>query len=106
MRPLMLVLAISGALAAQVKLPPYTREVLPNGAVVLYAPRAGLPLVSFRVLVKGGEESDPAGLAGLSEVTADLLQRGNAGRTGAQFAEELDGLGGVSRLGRTSRKPW
>jgi zinc protease len=92
---LMLGLAFCACLAAQVKLPPYTREVLPNGVVVYLAPKTGLPLVNFRVLVKGGDESDPAGLAGLSEVTAELLRRGTAQRSAAQFAEEIDGLGGV-----------
>jgi zinc protease len=82
-------------LSAQVKLPPYTREVLPNGAVVYMVQRTALPLVSFRVIVKGGEESDPVGMAGLSAVTAELLRRGAAGRTANQFAEELDGLGGT-----------
>ncbi|SPF43248.1 Peptidase M16 domain protein [Candidatus Sulfopaludibacter sp. SbA4] len=80
---------------AQVKLPPYTREALPNGTVIYLLPRTGLPLVSFRVLVKGGAESEPASLAGLSAVTAELLRRGTAGHTAAQFSEDLDGLGGT-----------
>lgn len=87
--------ALGLALNAQVKLPPYTREVLPNGTVVYLVQRTALPLVSFRVLVKGGEESDPAGMAGLSAATAELLRRGTAGRTANQFAEALDGLGGT-----------
>ena len=94
-------LAACAPLAAQVKLPPYTREVLPNGAVVYLMQRTGLPLVSFRVLVKGGTESEPAALAGLSSVTAELLRRGTAQHTAAQFAEELDGLGGTFGAGST-----
>jgi zinc protease len=88
-------LAMALPLAAQVKLPPYTRDVLPNGIVVYLAPKPGLPLVNFRVLVRGGRESEPAGLAGLASVTAGLLRRGTAQWTGDQFAEELDGLGGT-----------
>jgi zinc protease len=99
MRRLMLALALCGSLAAQVKLPPYTREVLPNGVVVYYLQRTGLPLVSFRVVVKGGAESEPAGLAGISNVTAELLRRGTPQRTAIQFAEELDGLGGTFNAG-------
>jgi predicted Zn-dependent peptidase len=87
--------ALAFTLAAQVKLPPYTREVLPNGVVVYYVPRTGLPLVQFRVLVKGGAESEPQGLAGIASITADLLRRGAGQRTADQFADELDGLGGV-----------
>ncbi len=86
---------VCATLSAQVKLPPYTREALPNGAAVYYMQKTGLPLVSFRVVVKGGSESDPAALPSLSSVTAELLQRGTATRTAAQFAEQLDTLGGT-----------
>jgi zinc protease len=94
-KPLTLALALCASLSAQVKLPPYTREALPNGAVVYLIERTGLPLVSFRVLIKGGVESEAATLAGLSSATAALLERGTAQRTAAQFAEEIDGLGGT-----------
>jgi len=82
-------------LAAQVKLPPYTRDVLANGTVLYMVQRSSLPLVSFRVVVKGGAESDPASMAGLASITAELLRRGAGARSGTQFAEELDGLGGT-----------
>jgi zinc protease len=90
-----IVLAFCASLAAQVKLPPYTREVLSNGTVVYLAPKPGLPLVSFRVIVRGGEESEPAGLAGLAGITTGLLRRGSSQWTAERFAEELDGLGGT-----------
>jgi len=96
---LMLAMALCGGLAGQVKLPSYTREVLPNGTVVYLVQRTGLPLVSFRVLVKGGDESAPAAMAGLPEVAAELLRRGTATRGATQFAEELDGLGGTFMAG-------
>jgi predicted Zn-dependent peptidase len=81
--------------SGQVKLPPYTRDVLPNGAVVYLAPKPGLPLVNFRVLVKGGAEAEPAGLAGVASLTTTLLRRGTSQWSAEQFAEELDGLGGT-----------
>ena len=86
--------AVCASLSAQVKLPPYTREALPNGAVVYYLQKTGLPLVSFRAVVKGGDESDPAALPSLAAVTAGLLERGTANLSAAQFAERLDTLGG------------
>jgi zinc protease len=92
---LLCVLAICAPLAAQIKLPAYTRDVLPNGTVLYLMPRPGLPLVNFRILVKGGTESDPPTLAGLSSVTAELLRRGAGQHTAAQFSEELDSLGGT-----------
>ena len=94
MKPILAVLALCAPLAAQIKLPEYTREVLPNGTVIYLMPKPGLPLVNFRILVKGGAESEPTTLAGLSSVTAELLRRGAGERTAAQFSEDLDSLGG------------
>jgi zinc protease len=95
MKRIMLVLAVCAIASAQVKLPPYTREVLPNGCVVYLMQKTGLPLVSFRVIVKGGVESEPAQLAGIASMTAGLLRRGAGQMSAAKFAEELDGLGGT-----------
>ncbi len=99
MKHMLLALAICVTAGAQVKLPPYTREVLPNGTVVYLMQKTGLPLVSFRVLVKGGVESEPGQLSGLASITAGLLRRGTGQMTAAQFAEELDSLGGTFSTG-------
>jgi zinc protease len=98
-KQLMLALALCASLSAQVKLPPYTRDVLPNGTVVYLMQKGGLPLVSLHVLVRGGDESETANLAGLSGITAALLRQGSAQHTKVQFAEELDGLGGTFGAG-------
>jgi zinc protease len=98
MRKLVLFLAASIGFA-QAKLPQYIKDTLPNGAVIAMLPRSGVPLVHFRVLIKGGVESDPDGMAGLASVTANLLQRGTAKRSAEQFAEELDYLGGTFQAG-------
>jgi len=79
----------------QARLPQYSKETLPNGVVIAMMPRAGVPLVHFRVLMKGGVESDPPAMAGLGGVTSTLLRRGTAKRSAEQFAEELDFLGGT-----------
>lgn len=94
MRTVLVFAAAALLCAAQVKLPSYSREVLPNGAVLLLMPRAGVPLVHFRVMVRGGAESEPRELAGVAGMTAQLLRRGTAKRTADQFSEELDSLGG------------
>jgi DNA-directed RNA polymerase len=88
--PLCLLAALE---AAAVTLPPYTREVLPNGVVLELMPRRGTPLVNVRVAVKGGGESDPAGMAGLAAVTAALLSRGTSRDSAGEFLERLDGMG-------------
>jgi zinc protease len=99
MKTVLLFLAAATLDFGQAKLPQYTKETLPNGATVMMSPRTGVPLVYFRVLVKGGVESDPADKAGLANVTASLLRRGTAKRSAEQFAEELDFLGGSFNAG-------
>ena len=77
MKRLLLAIVLCGSLDAQVKLPPYTREVLPNGTVMYFMQRSGIPLVRFMVVVKGGSESDPLDRTGVASVTAELLRRGS-----------------------------
>src|SRR5260370_14841824 len=81
--------------AGQVKLPEIPHQVLPNGILTDLMPRAGGPVVGFRILVKGGPEADPANLAGRASVTAQLLRKGTAKRSADEFSEELDLLGGT-----------
>ena len=95
MRCAIIAMLAAAAVSGQVKLPNYTRDVLPNGVVVYLMPKPGLPLVDFRILVRGGAESEPAGLAGVASLTAELLRRGTADRTPDQFSEQLDFLGGT-----------
>ena len=98
-----LVFLSAAALFGQAKLPPYTTETLPNGTVIVMMPRSGVPLVHFRVLIKGGIESDPPLMPGLANVTASLLRRGTKNRSAEQFAEELDFLGGSFQGGFDSQ---
>jgi predicted Zn-dependent peptidase len=95
MRTPVVFLAAASLAFGQAKLPQYTKDTLPNGAVIAMMPRAGVPLVHFRVLIKGGVESDPPEMAGLVGVTSSLLRRGTTKRSAEQFAEELDFLGGT-----------
>jgi len=77
-----------------VKLPAYTRQVLPNGVVVDLMPKPGVPLVGIRIVVRGGAEADSPDLAGLGAITAQLLRKGTEKRNADQFSAELDSLGG------------
>jgi zinc protease len=90
----LLVLISCACLFGQLRLPPYTRQVLPNGVVLDLQPRAGVPLVQFRIMVKGGVEAEPPNMAGLAGVTAQLLRKGTSKRSADQFSQELDFLGG------------
>jgi zinc protease len=93
MRTAALIAAIAFTLSAQVRLPQYSRQILPNGAVLDVMPRRDVPLTTMRVVFKGGSEADPADMSGLARVTAEAIRRGTAKRTQEQFARELDSLG-------------
>jgi zinc protease len=95
MKTLLVFLAGASLQYGQAKPPQYTKDTLPNGVVIAMMPRPGVPLVHFRVLIKGGVESDPPQMAGLANVTDSLLRRGTLKRSAEQFAEELDFLGGT-----------
>ncbi len=86
------ILLSAGALASPA-LPPYTREVLANGAVVYLMPKRDVPLVNFRAVIRGGSEADPAGKAGLASITAEMLSRGTAKRSADEYAGALEFFG-------------
>ncbi|MCK6556629.1 insulinase family protein [Candidatus Binatia bacterium] len=73
------------------------RRVLPNGAVLLVSEQRNLPIVIVQLLLDAGARRDPAGKAGLADLTADLLTEGTAQRSAAQISETTDFLG--ARLG-------
>ena len=88
-------LSLSILSMADVRLPKYTRQLLPNGTVVYLIPKTGVPLVNFRIVIKGGQEAEPETQIGAAQITAQLLRRGTPTRTADQFSNELDSLGGT-----------
>ncbi len=95
MKRLLIGLLAVSAFAAEVRLPPFTKSTLSNGVVVYLVPKPSVPLVSIRVLVRGGVESEPKDMPGLTGVVSQLLRRGTAKRSADQFSAELDSLGGT-----------
>jgi zinc protease len=79
-------------------LPPMPEQRLPNGLRVIVAPRSDIPLVSARLLVRAGPETDPPGLAGLSSMAATLMSKGAVRRGRAvdatTLAQQAEALGG------------
>jgi len=69
------------------------RRELPNGLVWLFSEQTNLPLVTINLVVKAGALRDPAGKAGLANLTALLLLQGTKTRNAAQIAREVDFLG-------------
>ncbi len=70
------------------------REVLPNGMVLLVAERPAIPIVVVRVYVRAGSVYDPTDAGGLASLTADLLTRGTAKRTGPELDRAIEFVGG------------
>ncbi|HET7876249.1 MAG TPA: pitrilysin family protein [Methylomirabilota bacterium] len=80
----------SGAAAA----PLAHREVLPNGIRLLVAERPAVPIVALRVSLRAGSALDPEGASGLANLTAELLTRGTARRTGPELDRAIEFVGG------------
>ena len=78
------------------------REVLPNGAVLLVAERPAIPIVVVRVSMPAGAVRDPAGGAGLASLTAQLLTRGTARRSGPELDRAIEFVGGSLEAGAGS----
>jgi zinc protease len=70
------------------------REVLPNGVVLLVAERPAIPIVVVRAYLRAGSVYDPADAGGLASLTADLLTRGTAKRTGPELDRAIEFVGG------------
>jgi zinc protease len=93
---LLLLLGLASPAAAA---PIAHREVLPNGIVLLVAERPAVPIVAVRVLVEAGAVYDPPDRAGLANLTAALLTRGTAKRTGPELDSAIEFVGGSLEAG-------
>lgn len=82
-----------------VRLPPFERVTLDNGAQVVLMPKRDTPMIALTVLVRGGSLADAPGREGTSSLLADLMQKGAGSRDAAQFAEAIEGAGGVLSVG-------
>lgn len=94
-----LLLCAMTAMTAQVRLPEYSREQLPNGATLILLPKHDVPLISVRAVFRGGAEAEPEGLNGISSVTVELMRRGAGKRSAEQIDLELDFLGATLQSG-------
>lgn len=77
-----------------VKVPPFERVQLGNGAVVLLMERHDVPLIAFSAVLRGGAITDPDASSGLSSLLAGLLQKGAGARDAVEFAETVASVGG------------
>lgn len=96
----MLLLLLAGP--AQAAGPLAHRETLANGAVLLVAERPAIPIVVVRVGVPAGAVHDPADALGVANLTAALLTRGTARRTGPELDRAIEFVGGSLEAGAGS----
>jgi zinc protease len=80
--------------APALSVPTPSAQMLANGLQVISVRRAGLPLVTAQLVLRSGGEMDPPALAGLGDLTANLLSKGAAGKTAPQIAAAAETLGG------------
>ena len=77
-----------------VNIPKPVEKTLSNGLRIIVVTNPDLPLVTSALLVKSGGEVDADGLAGIADMTADLLTKGTKTRTAPEIAEAIEALGG------------
>jgi len=61
---------------------------------VIVVARTESPLIAAQLLIKNGGEVDPPDLAGLADMTANLLTKGTQTRDATQIAQQIESLGG------------
>src|ERR1051326_7531691 len=76
-----------------VTFPKPAEETLPNGLRVIVIERHETPLVSAQLLIKNGGEVDPPELAGLADMTANLLTKGTQTRDATKIAQKIESRG-------------
>jgi zinc protease len=79
--------------------PKISERTLPNGLRVIVAKTSDVPLVTAELTVRRGGAADPKGLAGLADMTADLLPKGTTTRSATAIAAEIEAAGGSLRSG-------
>ncbi len=88
------VLPPSPAAPVTAAIPAPVETRLANGMRVIVVEKHELPLIAARVVVAGGGASDPAALAGLNNLAAELMTKGTTTRSATAIAREIESLGG------------
>ncbi|MCX6566733.1 MAG: pitrilysin family protein [Candidatus Aminicenantes bacterium] len=97
--PLLVLVLLTVSLAqAAFKLPAPEKLTLKNGIVVYFLKTTEVPLISFRLNLKGaGSAQEPAEFEGIAALTADQIMKGTAKMGADAVSEALDFMG--ARLG-------
>ncbi len=80
-------------------LPKPVVATLANGLRVVTVERHELPLVTASLVALGGAATDPAGKAGASSLSAELMTKGTTTRSATEIARAVESLGGSIAAG-------
>ena len=75
------------------RIPATATRTLDNGLRVIVASNRALPLISADFRIAYGDAADPNARDGVSQMTADLLNKGTTTRSATQIAEQIESLG-------------
>jgi zinc protease len=75
------------------RLPVASERILANGLRVVVAHSTTLPLVTAQLSIRAGGAVDPAGKAGLADLTASLITEGAGSRSATEIARDIESLG-------------
>jgi zinc protease len=91
---ILLLLASMPALAQKIRVPAVSRHTLENGLTVLLMEYRKVPVVHYRMVLRGGSAQDPEGLEGAAGMTASLMREGTETRSAIDIARAIDFIGG------------
>lgn len=91
---ILFLLLTTTALAQKVQLPMATRDTLENGLTVILMPYRKVPVVDFRLIVRGGSVLDPPELEGVASVATSVMREGTETRSATDIANAIDAIGG------------
>lgn len=80
--------------APDVRFPTFVEKTLSNGLRLVVIEQHEQPVISLRLVTKGGRSYEPEGKSGLAEAVASLLPKGTTTRSSQQIAEAIDFVGG------------
>ncbi len=76
-----------------VELPAIWDTKLANGVRLLAVPNTETPTITINAMFSVGQRDEPPGKAGITALTAALMQESSAGLSTAEFTEELERIG-------------
>ena len=90
----------------QPQLPVFQRGKLKNGMTIMVAEDRALPLLSMRVVIRGGSSADPQDAPGLSSFAYGLLDEGAGDRDVLAFSDALADFGLSFSSGANQDSGW